>query len=172
MTDIALDPWVPNSVSNLNIPGIVERCDRSVYEMLESESARLNDILPDDITRFQANGQGLRTYVEVIYSMKPLDLPHSYEAMYPIHYATQGVDYDAIKNPSIRDLSRLLVNAWVQWTRSESADRSNGLYEADYNRWTRIIDAYDAQLKAYVIEATPMDTPATSSYELVSNAES
>jgi len=172
MTDIALDPWVPNSVSNLNIPGIVERCDRLVYEMLESESARLNDILPDYITRFQANGAGLRIYVDVIYGMKPLDLPHSYEAMYPIHYATQGVDYDAIKNPSIRDLSRLIVNGWVQWTRSESADRSNGLYEADYLRWVRILDAYDAQLKAYVIEATPMDTPATSTYELVSNAES
>ena len=172
MTDIASDPWVPNSVSNLNIPGIVERCDRAVYEMLESESARLNDIVPADIERFQANGEGLRTYVDVIYSMDVLDLPHSYEAMYPIHYATQGVDYDGVKNKSIRDLTRLLVNAWVQWTRSESADRSNALYESDYNRWVKILDAYDGMLKAYVIEATPMDTPASSSYELVSNAQS
>ena len=170
MTDIALDPWVPNSVSNLNIPGIVERCDRLVYEMLESESARLNDILADDLQRFGDNGKSLRLYVDVIYGMAPMDLPHSYEAMYPIHYATQGVDYDAIKCPSIRDLSRLIVNGWVQWTRSESADRSNGLYEADYLRWIRIITAYDNMIAAYIKEGTPIDTPATSSYELMSNA--
>ena len=172
MTDVALDPWQPNSVSNMNVPGIVERCDRLVYEMLESESARLNDILEDDLTRFKENGEALILYVETIYKLKPMDLPHSYEAMYPIHYATQDVDYDAVKCPSIRDLARLLVNAWVQWTRSETADKSNGLYEADYNRWVRIMEAYMSMIDSYIEQAHPLDTPATSSYELVSNAQS
>jgi len=170
MTDIANDPWEPKNCSNLNVPGIVERLDRTVYELLESESAHLNDMTADDLKRAQDNSTALRLYVDVIYKMKPLDLPHSFEAMYPIHYSTEGYDYNAVKNRIIRDLSRLMVNAWVQWTRSESADRSNGLYEADYNRWIRILDAYDVMLAEYAAEGTPIDTPANSSYELTSNA--
>jgi hypothetical protein len=170
MTDIALDPWEPTAVSNLNVPGIVERLDRMVYEMLEGESAHLNDLLPDDIKRLIQNSAAIQTYVKVIFEGTALDLPHSYEAMYPIHYATKGYDYDAVKNKSLRDLTRLLVNAWVQWSRSESADRSNALYEDDYIRFVRIMEAYDNMIAAYVTEATPLDTPASSQYEIISNA--
>jgi hypothetical protein len=170
MTDIAQDPWVPTNVSNMNIPGIVERMDRMTYEMLESEAAKLNDIPSFDIKRIQDQSAALQGYVKTIYESAPLDLPHSYEAMYPIHYATQGYDYDATKNKAIRDLARYLVNGWVQWSRSESADRSNGLYPADYNRFVALMATFDNLIDAYIKQYTPLDTPAQSQYEIESNA--
>jgi hypothetical protein len=170
MTDIAQDPWQPTAVSNMYVPGIVERMDRMVYTMLESESSGLNDIVQGDLNRIEQDSAALQGYVKVLFDEGSLDLPHSYEAMYPIQYATLGYNYDDCKNKALRDLTRLLVAGWVGWSRSESADRSNGLYEADYNRFVTTMQSFDNLVSAYIKNYTPLDTPAISSYEIDSNA--
>jgi hypothetical protein len=83
---------------------------------------------------------------------------------------TDGYNYDNTKNKAIRDLTRILVAGWVAWSRSETADKSNGLYEADYNRFVATMASFDAMVQAYIKEYTPLDTPAISSYEIESNA--
>jgi hypothetical protein len=170
MTDIAQNPWEPTSVSSMTVPGIVERMDRMVYTMLESEAAKLNDIPQGDLDRIIQDSAALQGYVKVIYDEGTLDLPHSFEAMYPIHYATKDADYDGVKNKAVRDLTRLLVAGWVGWSRSESADRSNGLYDADYNRFVALMASFDNLVDAYIKNYTPLDTPAISTYEVMSNA--
>ena len=65
----------------------------------------------------------------------------------------------------VRDFCRLLINAQVNWSRSESADLSNGFFPADVERWTRIVSRINSYIEKYVNEATPIDMPESSTYE-------
>jgi hypothetical protein len=159
------DVWTPDAVRNMDVVGIVERIDRIIYELMESESSNLNSLEDEDMTRVTEYNSSLRTYASVVNSSTRLDLPHSYPSMYDIKYVTKGVDYAGTKNRIIRDLVRLYSNAMVHWSRSESADKSNKFYEKDYVRFLKIMDRIDGYLTAYVAEATPLDLPESSAFE-------
>ena len=157
--------WEPDKVRNMDVVGAVERIDRTIYELMESESSMLNSLEEYDIERVLQYNAALRTYCAVINSANRMDLPHSYPGMFDIKYITKETDYDGTKNRIIRDLVRYYANAMVQWSRSESADKSNGFYEADYTRFLLIMDRIDAYMEAYIKEATPLDLPESSAYE-------
>ena len=157
--------WEPDHVRNMDVVGIVERIDRTIYELMESESSELNSLEEYDVKRVLDYNTALRTYADVINAANRMDLPHSYPQMYAIKYITQGVDYNGTKNRIIRDLVRYYANAMVQWSRSESADKSNGFYDADYNRFILIMDRIDGYMESYIKEATPLDLPESSAFE-------
>ena len=159
------DPYDPDTVRNMDIVGLVERIDRYVFDMAEFESASLNEIISYDIERLEQYSRALRTYSSMISSASSMDLPHSYPHMYEIKYITKELNPDNVKNKAIRDLIRLYMNAWVQLSRSESADRSNGFMAADYDRFLLIMDRADQYLATYVQSVLPVDTPHSSSYE-------
>lgn len=159
------DVWTPDHVRNMDVVGIVERIDRTIYELMESESSNLNSFEEYDIERAVSYNSSLRTYAAVVNDANRMDLPHSYPSMYEIKYITQGVDYGNTKNRLVRDLVRLYSNAMVQWSRSESADKSNGFYDADYNRFILIMDRIDGYIASYIQEATPLDLPESSAFE-------
>ena len=164
------DIWTPDQVRNLDVVGVVERIDKCMYEIMESESAMLNSIEEYDLERIKSYNAALRNYTEVVYKSNRMDLPHSYPSMYQIKYLTLGkTEYDETKNKNLRDLLRLYANAMVQWSRSESADKSNGYYDADYSRFELIMDRIDGYINAYVEESTPLDWPESSTFEDAQN---
>lgn len=167
MADEQENLWEPASIRNMDVVGVCERIDRTMYEISQSESASLNSLEEYDLNRIISYNSALRTYVDVVNQANRMDLPHSYPAQYTIKYICNdaNVDYDGTKNRILRDLQRLYANMLLQWSRSESADKSNGFYEADYNRFLLIMDRVDGYIDSYIKEATPLDLPESSTFE-------
>jgi hypothetical protein len=159
------NPWMPNEVRNMDICGLVERIDRVIYETMTSESASLNELNSFDIQRQMDYSSTLRTYASMMNSASVMDLPHSYPHMYKIHYLTETVDVEDIKNKGLRDIIRYYLNAMVQLSRSESADKSNAFHPADYGRFLLIMDRIDQYISAYLQATLPIDFPKSSDFE-------
>jgi hypothetical protein len=169
------DLYDPESCRNFDVVGVVDRLDRTLYELCTSESAVTNEYNVYDQERFVTMWGEINTYIGVIAEQERLDLPHSYPAMYHFNYLTQQatnpqtgqpINWEAIKNSFVRDLARLVANAMVQWSRSESADASNKFIPKDIERWTLIYDRGMAMITRYADEALPGDKPESSDYEL------
>ena len=160
--------YEPEQVRNFDVTGAVDRIDRTLYELCTSESAMTNDFNEYDQKRFLANWKEVNTYVTAIMGQDRLDLPHSFPAMYHFRYMSKaaGLDWEAVKNPFVRDLARLSANAMVQWSRSESADQSNKFIPADLNRWTLIFNRGNDMVEQYAAVALPGDKPESSDFEL------
>jgi hypothetical protein len=161
-----LDPFSPSAVKNMNVVGIVEMMDAAVYEIMNSGSASLTSIELADYERIVAAAAKISNYAAVIYDGNTLDLPHSNDPAYTIEYSTEGMDFGDMKNHGLRDIIRLYVNGWVDWSRSASADRPSNYYPADYNRFVNLMDSINNMLSAYDAGGVPQDAPAHSSYEM------
>ena len=159
------NPWEPKLVRNPDVVGSVERADRYAFDMMKFESAMLNDITTFDMARIQSYVGALRTYVNVLDAAPATDNPHSYPGQYTIYYLTDGMNFDECKNKAIRDIIRMLVNLWVNMSRAESADRSNGFLPFDVTRWNLTLDRIEYYIKAYIEEALPLDLPESSAFE-------
>ena len=159
------NPWSPNEVRNMDICGLVERIDRVIYETMTSESSALNELNEFDVQRQINYSASLRAYASTMNSASVMDLPHSYPHMYKIHYATEEVDVEDIKNKGLRDIIRFYLNAMVQLSRSESADKSNAFHPADYTRFLLIMDRIDQYISSYLQSTLPVDFPKSSEFE-------
>lgn len=159
------NPWTPTTVRNPDIVGSVERADRYAYDMAKFESASINEITDFDVIRIQSYNSALRTYITTLEQAPATDNPHSYPGMYNIYYLTQDFDFDTVKNKAIRDIIRQYVNLWVNLSRSESADKSNGFLGFDYQRAMTHLDRIDYYISAYIQQALPLDLPESSSFE-------
>ena len=115
----------PAKCRNFDVTGTVDRLDRILYELCNSESASTNDFNEYDRVRFTSMWGEIDTYVTVIQQQARLDLSHAYPAMYTFRYVSKesNVDWESVKNSFVRDLCRLVANGMVQWSRSESADQ-------------------------------------------------
>jgi hypothetical protein len=164
MTDIALDPYSPSSVRNLQIVELCESLDKAVWEMFGSTSSSLNFINPEDMVRVIRDMAAIRTQAETTKNAPRMDLPYTSPTQYPINWTTEGLDFNEVTNNGLRSLIRLLVNGWMQWSRSESADNSNGLSDYDYGRFLLIMDNVDAVIDGYLKATGPLDLPASSRY--------
>jgi hypothetical protein len=160
-----LDPFAPSEVKNMNVVGIVEAMDAAVYEIFNSASAALTSIEVADYDRLVDAADRVSGYAAVIYAGPTLDLPHSDSPAYKIEFSTEGLDFATITNHALRDIIRLYVNGWIQWSRSASADRASNYYEADYTRFTQLMVSINEMLKAYGAVEAPIDAPAHSFYE-------
>lgn len=167
--------YMPESCRNFDVVGVVDRINRLLYEQCTSESAVTNDFNEYDQERFLTMIGEVNQYIGVIQEQERLDLPHSYPAMYHFNYVTQKalnpqtgepIEWERIKNSFVRDLARLMANAQVQWSRSESADASNKFVPKDVERWTLIYDRAVAMVEKYASDAIPGDKPESSDYEL------
>jgi len=165
----------PDSCRNFDVVGVVDRINRVLYELCTSESAVTNDFNSYDQVRYLTMTGEIDQYIKVIGEQDRLDLPHSYPAMYTFNYITQNatnpqtgepIAWERIKNSFVRDLARLMANAQVQWSRSESADASNKFIPADVSRWELIYARSVAMVEKYAAEALPGDKPESSDYEL------
>lgn len=165
-----LDPFSPSEVKNMNVVGIVEAMDGAVYEIMNSGSASLTSTELADYNRIVDSAARISSYAAVIYEGNTLDLPHSNDPAYEIEYTTQGMDFADIKNHGLRDIIRLYVNGWVDWSRSASADRPSNYYAADYNRFVNLMVSINDMLAAYDVGGAPQDSPAHSSYEMAKNS--
>ena len=165
----------PDSCRNFDVVGVVDRINRVLYELCTSESAVTNDFNADDQKRYLTMTNEIDQYIQVIVEQSRLDLPHSYPAMYHFNYITQNatnpqtgepVEWERIKNSFVRDLARLMANAQVQWSRSESADASNKFIPADVERWDKIYARSSSMVNEYAEKVLPGDKPESSDYEL------
>lgn len=165
----------PESCRNFDVVGVVDRLDRTLYELCTSESAVTNEYNQYDQERFMTMWGEVDNYIKVINDQDRLDLPHSYPAMYHFNYITQQatnpqtgepIEWERIKNSFVRDLARLTANAMVQWSRSESADASNKFIPKDMERWDLIYARGKAMVETYAKDALPGDKPESSDYEL------
>ena len=171
MADNELDnPWEPKNVRNMDVVGCVERADRYAFDMTKFESAMQNIITEFDMGRIQSYVGALRTYVNTLNSAPATDNPFSYPGMYHIEYLTENVDFDQVKNKALRDIIRQIVNLWVNMSRSESADRSNGFETFDVGRWNLHLDRIDFYIQGYIDQALPLDLPESSQFEDARNA--
>lgn len=162
------DIYTPVEVKNFDVVGVVDRIDRVTYEMATSESATLNEFMPDDIIRFMRMWNDVNQYITTIDGLARCDLPHSFPAMYSFGYVSKeaDVDFESVKNAFIRDLCRLTTNAMIQWSRSESADASNKFLPADKDRWDRMFARGNTMIEQYIEVVKPGDHPESSNYEL------
>jgi hypothetical protein len=163
------NPWEPKNVRNQDVVGSVERADRYAFDLIKFESAMLNDITSFDMDRIISYVNALRTYVNTLNDAPATDNPHSYPGMYTIYYLTEGVNFDDVKNKALRDIIRMLVNTWVNMSRSESADRSNGFLPFDVTRWNLHLDRIEYYIKSYIDESLPLDLPESSAFEDANN---
>ena len=166
--------YEPATCKNFDVTGVVDRLDRILYELCTNESAHTNDFNPYDQERFTTQWGEVNLYVTTIQEQTRLDLPHSFPAMYHFRFMSSeaSVAWENVKNSFVRDLARLVANAMVQWSRSESADQSNRYSPADLNRWTLIYNRGNAMVEKYAAEALPGDKPETSNFELTSRGVS
>jgi hypothetical protein len=160
--------YEPPSCRNFDVTGAVDRLDRVLYELCTSESAVTNDFNEYDRNRFTANWAEVQTYISAIQSQDRLDLPHSFPAMYVFRYISKdtNVEWESVKNAFVRDLARLVVNAMVQLSRSESADQSNKYIPADISRWNLLFARGNDMVTQYAQVALPGDKPESSDFEL------
>ena len=167
--------YTPSQCRNFDVVGVVDRIDRALYELCTSESAVTNEFNEYDQVRYLTMTSEINQYIGVIQDQERLDLPHSYPAMYTYNFITQAatnpqtgepIAWEQIKNSFVRDLARLMANALVQWSRSESADASNKFIPKDVERWNLIYDRSVAMVEKYAKEALPGDKPESSDYEL------
>lgn len=158
------NPWEPKSVRNMDVVGAVERFDRFAFDMAKFESAVLNEITQFDLARIQQYNTAMRTYVDTLNTAPLMDLPFSYPSMYTIVYLTENFEFDSVKNKALRDILRMYVNGWVQLSRSESADKSNGFLSYDVHRFHLIMDRIDFYIASYINQALPLDLPESSQY--------
>lgn len=167
--------YVPTTCRNFDVVGVVDRINRTLYELCTSESAVTNDFNEYDLNRYLTMTSEINQYVGVIQDQERLDLPHSYPAMYHFNYITKDatnpqtgepIAWERIKNSFVRDLARLMANAQVQWSRSESADASNKFIPKDVERWKLIYERSTAMVEKYAKDALPGDKPESSDYEL------
>jgi hypothetical protein len=158
----------PASCENFDVCGVVDRLDRTLYELATCESATTNDFNEYDQTRFLTMWQEVETYVKAIQGQERLDLPHSFPAMYEFNFLTQQgtIVWEHVKNSFVRDLARLTANAMVNWSRSESSDQSNRFVPADVGRWDLIYARGVAMVEEYAAKHLPGDKPESSDYEL------
>ena len=159
------NPWEPKNVRNPDIVGAVERADKYAYDMCRFESASINEITEFDQTRILSYNNALRVYITTLNEAPPTDNPHSYPGMYNIYYLTQDFDFDSVKNKAIRDIVRQYVNLWVNLSRSESADKSNGYLVFDFTRAMTHLDRIDYYISSYIDQALPLDLPESSTFE-------
>ena len=159
------NPWEPKSVRNPDIVGAVERADRYAFDMCRFESASINEITEFDINRILSYNSALRTYIQTLNDAPPTDNPHSYPGMYNLYYKTEAFDFDSVVNKAIRDIVRQYVNLWVNLSRSESADKSNGYLVYDYTRAMTHLDRIDYYIDSYIKQALPIDLPESSKFE-------
>ena len=160
--------YEPTKCKNFDVTGAVDRLDRVLYELCTSESALTNDFNEYDQKRFTSNWNEVNLYVTAIQGQDRLDLPHSFPAMYSFRYVSKeaGVEWELCKNSFVRDLARLVANAMVQWSRSESADQSNKYIPADLTRWTLLFNRGNSMVDQYAKVALPGDKPESSDFEL------
>ena len=159
------NPWEPKNVRNMDIVGAVERADRYAFDMCRFESASQNIITEFDITRIQSYNNALRLYVDTLAAAPATDNPHSYPGQYTIYYLTENFDFDTVKNKALRDITRMYVNLWVNLSRGESADMSNGYTKFDLHRFHLHMDRIDYYINSYIEQALPIDLPESSAYE-------
>lgn len=159
------NPWTPVDVRNMDIVGAVERADRYAFDMCRFESVMLNEITSFDITRILSYNSAMRAYVDTLAAAPATDNPHSYPGMYHIEYLTKDFDFDTVKNKGIRDIVRQYVNMWVNLSRGESADRSNGFLTFDLHRFHLHMDRIDYYINSYIQQALPIDLPESSAFE-------
>ena len=158
------NPWEPKSVRNPDIVGAVERADRYAFDMCRFESASINEITEFDINRILSYNSALRTYIQTLNDAPATDNPHSYPGMYNLYYKTESFDFDSVVNKAIRDIVRQYVNLWVNLSRSESADKSNGYQVYDYTRAMTHLDRIDYYIDSYIKQALPIDLPESSKF--------
>ena len=165
----------PEACRNFDVVGVVDRINRALYELCTSESAVTNDFNQFDQGRYLTMTGEIDQYIQVIGEQERLDLPHAYPAQYHFNYITKDaqnlqtgepIAWERIKNSFVRDLARLMANAQVQWSRSESADASNKFIPADVERWKLIYARSTAIVEKYAADVLPGDKPESSDFEL------
>jgi len=161
--------WTPSTTSNINIKPLVEKFDRAVSNILQSESAELENISGFDLGRMQSWSSQIREQTDLIYSAGPLDLPYVGPVL-PYDFQTQDIDLQSIKCIDLRTLAIEFTAGWTHWSRSTSSKKTNGFEEADYQRAIAILDRIDAILSHHVA-AGPEDHPKTGEYRDASTGE-
>jgi hypothetical protein len=159
------NPWEPTIVNNMDVVGTVERLDRYCYDILRFESSRQNVITEFDLARIRTYIDASRIYVDTLNNAPSTDNPFSYPGQYTIVYLTKDYNFAETKNKAIRDIVRMWVNTWVNMSRSESADRSNGFSPFDVTRFNLNMDRMTYYLDQYVIESLPLDLPESSQFQ-------
>ena len=152
-------PYDVAEANNYDIIGGVERFDKIIGEIAQSESADGGANSSFDRTRVDTYNAALRAYMSTIAAQTgQVDLPHSYPTAYPIEYWSNTLDV-TVRNPSVRNLLVLYLQGMEQLSKSASAGHSNGITPHDYNRFLLIMDKIEAFLTDYIDQATPIDFP-------------
>ena len=152
-------PYEVTEANNYDIIGGVERFDKVIGEIAQSESADGGANSSFDRTRIDSYNAALRAYMATIASQTgQVDLPHSYPTLYPIEYWSNTLDVQ-VRNPSVRNLLVLYMQGMEQLSKSASAGHSNGITPHDYQRFLMIMDKIENFLTDYIDQATPIDMP-------------
>jgi len=159
------DIWCPDAIRNSLLSGAAEMIDQTIVEYEESESADLNVLTAFDYERFVDYNTKLVSYFDKIFNTARADNPHTFDLLYTITYQAEPLDFSSVNNESVRTLLRLHVDLLGNTTRSESADASNGIQKADYDRVIGNLAQIRSFLDEFFNEDQPHDLPQHSATE-------
>ena len=152
-------PYEVTEANNYDIIGGVERFDKVIGEIAQSESADGGAQSSFDRVRIDSYNAVLRSYMATVAAQTGLvDLPHTYPTPYPIKYWSNTLDVE-VRNPASRNLLIMYTQGMEQLSKSASAGHSNGITPHDYQRFVQIMDKIEAFLTDYVDQVTPVDMP-------------
>ena len=140
------DIWSPDYIRNFDLASAAEQVDRYMVEVAESISAQQNSINEYDYDRIAAYNVKLRQVIETIYLAQDADLVNTFPYMYKITYHAEDMEFGNVENEGIRWLERAYANMLGIFTKSESANDSNGIEEPDYNRFIILMNKIDTYL--------------------------
>ena len=153
------NPYEVLEANNYDIIGGVERFDKVIGEIAQSESADGGANSEFDRARIDSYNSAIRAYMGTVAAQTgTVDLPHTYPTPYPIRYWSNTLDVE-VRNPAVRNLLVLYLQGMEQLSKSASAGHSNGISPHDYNRFLMIMDKIETFLTDYIDQATPIDFP-------------
>jgi hypothetical protein len=156
----------PNQIHNYDLVTFAKKVDTAMVGILNSESSKVNEILPVDMGRIESWNSSISNYMNLLFTTERVDAPHSTGDTYTINYLSSQADFDALINEDLAWVLRDYASMIKQQTRSDSAQISNGILEDDYNRFVSAMNKMQVLLVAYKDSTVaPLDQPQESLYE-------
>lgn len=150
--------YTVKAMCNIDLAGLVERIDETIYEISKSQSEGLLDIRIADRSRLDQYNNRLERYMEWMYSEPQVDSPESHPSKNPITYISETEDDDS-ENKALRDLIRQYRVMMTEMAHCASNRMPNSISNPDKARFDASLAKIRSFLTNYLDDTQPVDMP-------------
>lgn len=149
---------VVTGVCNIDIDSAIRRINRSIVEVIKSQSSGLSYTLTHDDRRWRHQLAALRAFLARAVTAPILDCPETGPTAIEVD---KNPEVPRLENESAFDLVAILEIMRDEIGNSQSARLPSSLMQFDYDRAMSYIDKAE-QLLDYVMAQEPLDLPESS----------